>query len=1492
MKRFVETILAHPKLALAATFLVAALGWRVGQSIPVDVFPEIREPRVVVQTEAGGLTAEEVEQRVTIPIEAAMNGIPGVRTVRSSSGGGLSFVWVDFDWNVDLAQARFSVFERLSTVRESLPEDVRAEIAPVVSVTGEIMLVALTCPNGRLSPLEMRELAEFDLRTRLLGVSGVGDVVVTGGRLPEFQIRVAPAVLSQYGLSFADVVAAAESSRTQASAGYLPHVGGEEIPLRQIARADTLDALKRVAVPSRDDGPLLRLADVAEIGVGGAPRRGSATFNGVEAVVLAIQKTPGANTPALTRQLDARIEQFAAEHRADGLEVHREAYRQADFIELSIGEGRTTIRDAAIIVVLVLGLTLLRLRTILITLLTMPLSVLVGVALFPHFDLGVNVMTLGGLAVGVGDIVDCAIIFVEIVWRRLGENAAAPAAARETPPRIAAAAVREVLPSVAFSTLIIVLVFIPLLMLSGLESRFFAPLGLAYLLVFGASFAVAFVLVPAFSLLLWRDPRQRPAKATRNTDGSAGDSFTTRAMKAVYRPVLGACLRFPKTLCLVFFVLFAGSVYLASGFGASFLQTFREDAFTVFVSTPPGTSLAETERVADGASAAIGRIPGVKTVLRRTGRAERDQHAEPVSASELVVRVDMDADARAIREAIRRDLAELPGVSTMIGYPIAHRISAVLSGTEAEVAISIFGDDLAVLRDVAQKVKRILDTLPEVADVRANREILVNTYRIDYDIDALAEMGLSLKDAGEQVSAAFNGKVVGEIRDGLKVRELVVRLDDENGDLTPESVASFVLASPTGRRQRLDEVAHVYREEASNLVIREQSRRKALVTCNAAGGVDTGTLVAALRRAIEPTVAAAGCTVSYGGSFEARQSAGRRLAVLGGALLVAIFVILTVALKTAKAAALVMLNVPLGLMGGIVAVWLTNPVLSVASLIGFVTVVGFVLRNGLLLLNRYRELEEAGQSFRDAIVNGSTERMTPILMTSLTTILGLVPLVLAADKPGGELLAPLAIVQFGGLISATLLNMLVLPAATLLCGSCLQRRDAASASPSSAHVSSALVCAGLLVGVAGCRAYEAAPIDWTLEEANLRTTSAKVSLATVADAERLALFANPEINAKRLKAQRGAAEAKAAGWWEDPSLDIDLQRIVQSSSHPFLMGSSLAFTIPLSGVPGLEAEAARAYAEADALDVLSAEQDLRADVRAALVKWSATERRAATLRGTVEDPRIRRAESTATRLGEIGEVDETDVSAMRRRRHGRVHALRRAEQDAEEARLRFCSLLGVLPTADVAPPPDVWQTNGLDFVRAPVPSPDALVGHVKVRAALARLGGTEKALHAEIRRQYPDLTLGPGYSREEGQDRAGLVAGISLPLWNRNRAGIAAAESERDIARQTALDVWRGLVCDVDAAVRLLHHRARHDVPEGLSTDGAERLYAAGELTDIAYLALRDEILDAQLAEIDWRESLLAAHAELVRYEVNGIRRRENRADAQSERTTARHAEK
>lgn len=1050
LRKLIDFCLNNPWLTLAMTLIAVAAAAGIGRRLPVDVFPELKVPRVVVQTEAGGLTAEEVEQFITVPLESAMTGIPGVKAVRSSSGGGLSFVWVDFDWETDIFRARQSVAERLAGVRPMLPEGVEPELAPIVSVTGEIMMVALTCPDGTVSSFEVRQLAEFELRNRLMAIPGIGQVVVMGGRLPEFQVNVSQTTLAAYGVTLGEVVEAARAAHTMAGAGYLPHIRGQEIPLRQTARVETVEELGRVAVPTQNGTPL-RLGHVAEVTLGGAPRRGSAAFDGQDAVVLSVQKAPGGNTLELTRWIEAALDEFEASRLPAAVKVHRDAYRQADFIRLSIDNGEVIVRDAAVIVLLVLGLTLLRVRTTLITLLAMPLSLALGLILFPKFGLGINIMTLGGLAVAVGDVVDNAIIFVEIAWRKLLENAHKPEAERQSRVAVLHEASAEILRSVTFSTLIIVLVFLPLLFLSGLEGQFFRPLGMAYLLVFTASLAVAVTVTPVLCLLLFTARRRfwgkgDAAPAQEATPGSH-DGLTVRALKAVYRPLLGFCVRHAWLVCFGMTAVTAGALWLASTFGTSFLPPFHEDCYTVFVSTPIGTSLEETERVTRETMGAIRRIDGVRSVTRRTGRAERDEHAEPVSASELLVRVDMKAEPLRLRREIEAVIKSIPGVATMIGYPIAHRISSVLSGTTAELAINVFGDDLATLREAAAEVKKVLDTLPQVADARANREIMVDTLRIRYRLEDLARAGLTLKGAGEQVSAAFDGLVVGQVAQNQRRWDIVVRLTEtERSELA--DVAAFKLSAPNGARVRLDGVADVFREEASNLIVRDNTHRKALISCNVAPGSNVGDLVKALRQNVEPVVHRLGCTVSYGGSYEAQQSAARRLTWLGLGLLLAIILLLGYSLRSFKAAALVLVNLPLCLIGGVLAVYLANhaplaantralfghgayvaPVLSVASLVGFVTVAGFVIRNGLLLLNRFRELEAAGMAVGEAVMAGSLERMVPIIMTSLTTVFGLVPIVLAYNKPGGELLAPLAIVQFGGLISATLLNLLVLPAA-------------------------------------------------------------------------------------------------------------------------------------------------------------------------------------------------------------------------------------------------------------------------------------------------------------------------------------------------------------------------------------------------------------------------------------------------------------------------------
>ena len=1038
MKRIFKAIADNPKTILAATLIVAAIGLRTWQNLAVDVFPDISVPRVTIHTEAGGLTAEEVEQLVTIPIESVVNGIPGVSTIRSSSSGGLSFVWIDFDWNVDVARARFDVFERLARIKETLPDEAHAEISPIVSVTGEIMLVALTGKEGGASALEIREIAEYDLRTRLLGIPGIGEVAVIGGRLPEYRVAADPRRIAEAGLSLFDIMEAARDTRTFLSGGYLANVAGEEVPLRQIARADTLDALKLSPIPLANGGSL-RLGDVADVSVAGEPRRGSASFNGKEAVVLSVQKAPGGNTPALTKALEKSLADFAETVKSKGIEVHSNAYRQADFIEASIKGGGEVVRDAVIIVIAVLLLTLLELRTILVVLFTMPLSTLLGLALFPMFGLGVNVMTLGGFAVAAGDIVDAAIIFTEVIRRKLGENAILPSAERRPPSEVIADAAISVVPGVLFSTMIVVLVFIPLLMLSGLEGRFFRPLALSYICVFTMSLLCAWVAVPALSRIL-RVGSRLGGKAATNS-GDAGVSLGVRIMRAAYRPFLSIALRFPKCVVLLSLIATGYAIHVATGFGSSFLPPFHEDSFNVMVSLPPGASLAETERVSESCVPAMASIPGVLSVTRRTGRAERDQHAEPVSSSEFVVRVDLSKNTDAIRNQIRERLGDIPGCALIVGYPIAHRISAVLSGTEAELAVNVYGDDVDVLRETVATMKTMLESIPEVSDVRANREITVRTLRVDYDMPALVEAGITPREAGEQVAAAFNGAPVGEVRNGIRKRSVTVRLNGDENEYDINTVKSLVLSGRAGKRVRLDDIARVVPEEAPNLLLREGGLRKALISCNPAPGVNTGELVEKLRTMLTPVASEAGCTVSFGGSYQARESAGRRLGVLGAGLVVAIFFLLVLALGSGRAAALAMLNVPLGLVGSVAAVSFAEPVLSVSSLVGFVTVIGFVLRNGILLINCYRERLDAGDDLAIAIREGSLERMAPIIMTALTTVIGLIPIMIAGNKPGGELLAPLAIVQFGGLLGASALNLIVLPAAAKVFGLGLEKRS-------------------------------------------------------------------------------------------------------------------------------------------------------------------------------------------------------------------------------------------------------------------------------------------------------------------------------------------------------------------------------------------------------------------------------------------------------------------
>jgi HME family heavy-metal exporter len=1041
-------------LMLAAILLVWA-GVRLPR-MPVDVFPELNAPTVVVLTEAGGLAADEVEQYVTFPVETAVNGLPGVRRVRSGSAISLSLVWVEFDWGTDIYRARQFVAERLASVREQLPENAHAEITPVTSITGEIMLLALSAPDGATSDLDLRAFAEFDLRNRLLAVPGVAQVVAIGGELPEYQVNVSQERLLLYGLTVHDVVEAARGAHSTASAGYLPNVERQELPIRQAARVRSVDDIRATIVKYREGAPVT-IGQVADVILGAAPKRGTAADRGRPAVVLSIQKSPGTNTLALTEAIDRTLDGVESAL-PSGVVLNRDVFRQSDFIERSLDNVIAVLRDATIIVTIILILFLLNVRTTIITLTALPLSLAAALLLLDWLGLTINVMTLGGLAVAVGVLVDDAIIYVENAFRRLSQASSAPEAEGTvahgtSAPRdrarlevIHAAAIEIVSPMV-FATIIIVVVFVPLLFLQGLEGRFFRPLGLTYIVSILASLAVALTVTPAMCRHLLRG---RPGRHGHGgSDGHAArDGFLVRWLKRWYEPSLRWSIRRRGIVLAGAGLATAVALALGSTFGTSFLPEFNEGTFTVFLMAPAGTSLEESNRLAGGIERRLSELEGVRSVTRRTGRAERDEHAEPVSSSEIEVTVAPGVDKIALRRRIDAIIANLPGVTTMVGQPIEHRLSHVLSGTPAAIAINVFGENLATLRSLAREIETVLREVPGTRDVNASREVLVASLPIRYRHQDLAAAGLTPAGAAEQVQAALYGETVAEVNQGVRRYAITVRLAGAERERI-EHVRDLLLRGEAGAIVRLSEVADIGPERTSNLIARENAQRKAVISVNVAEGSNLGDLVAEVRRRVDPIVRRAGYTVTYGGQFEAQQSASRTILIGGAAVVVAMLMLLQISTGSLRVAGLVLVNLPLSIIGGIVAIFLTEsrnpavnalalfrigsapyaaPVVSIASMVGFVTLFGIAVRNGILLVNHYRHLRDGGAPLLEAIVQGSMERLVPILMTALCAALGLVPLALALGEPGSELLAPLAIVVLGGLISSTFLNLVVVPA--------------------------------------------------------------------------------------------------------------------------------------------------------------------------------------------------------------------------------------------------------------------------------------------------------------------------------------------------------------------------------------------------------------------------------------------------------------------------------
>jgi CzcA family heavy metal efflux pump len=1001
-------------LVLALAAFVAVYGAFVLRRLPVDVFPDLNRPTVPVQIEAPGLSPEEVEALVVYPIETALNGATGVERVRSASAPGLGLVFVEFGWETDIYVDRQIVAEKLQGIREALPEGVKPTLGPITSIMGEIMLISVS--GDSLTPMELRTLADWTLKPRLLSIPGISQVISIGGDLKQYHVEVDPDRLRQNGVTLHDVEEAVKETNSNSSGGFLVQ-GYTESVVRNLGRVQSLEDLRTTVVAFRD-GRAITLDRVADLRAGTPQKRGSAGANARPAVILSVKKQPKASTIELTGRVDEALADLR-KTLPKGVEVNAGLFRQSVFIESAIRNVEHALRDGSILVIVVLFLFLLNFRTTFITLTAIPLSILVTVLTFRFFDLSINTMTLGGLAVAIGELVDDAIVDVENVFRRLKENR--HKAAPEPFLRVVYKASSEVRGSIVFATLIVVLVFIPLFSLGGIEGRIFAPLGISYIISIAASLLVSLTVTPALCALLL--PK---ARFLEKREDGAVVRFLKRWNRRIFlEPALGR----PKLALAAALVLLAGAIASFPFLGKEFLPPFNEGTATVNVFSPPGTSLEESSRIGTIAEKLVLQVPEVLSTGRRTGRAEEDDHAEGVHYNEIDV--DLEASDRgreAILADIRAKLDQIPGVAVSIGQPISHRIDHLLSGIRAQVAVKVFGDDLAVLREKGAEIEALLAGIPGVVDLSVEKQVLVPQVEVRLDREELVRHGLTAGEVNEVIQTALGGEKVSEILEGQKRFALVVHLRPESRR-NLEDIRDLLIDVPAGGQIPLGMVASVEPALGPNQILRENVRRRIVIQCNTSGR-DLGSVVADIQEAVREKVELPpGYFVEYGGQFESQRNASRMIGLLSLVSLLGMALVLYMHFKSVNLAALVLLNIPFALIGSVAALWISGGTFSVGSLVGFVTLCGIAARNGIMMISHYLHLlrEEDETWSRDMVIRGASERLVPVLMTALTAALALIPLMLSPEEPGKEILYPVAVVIFGGLVSSTLMNMALMP---------------------------------------------------------------------------------------------------------------------------------------------------------------------------------------------------------------------------------------------------------------------------------------------------------------------------------------------------------------------------------------------------------------------------------------------------------------------------------
>ncbi|WP_119966364.1 efflux RND transporter permease subunit [Simplicispira lacusdiani] len=1025
-KWLLDNSLSNRLLVLIASVVLMAYGAFTLSRTPVDVFPDLNKPTVTVMTEAGGMAAEEVEQLITFPLETTMNGLPGVESVRSTSSAGLSFIYITFDWSTEIFRARQMVAERLSSMEEGLPEGIVPRMGPISSVMGEILQIAIPIDVARASPMAVREYADWVLRPRLMAIPGVAQVIPIGGEVRQFQVQPDTARMAELGITHDDLAQALKGFSSNTSGGFL-ELNGREYLIRHLGRTSRLQDLQDLALTARNGQPVL-LRQIAEVSFAAALKRGDAGFEGKPAVILGIQKQPTADTIGLTRTIESALADLRKSLPA-GLEAPRVTFRQASFIEASVDTLQGKLIGASVFVAVILFVFLGTVRPTAIALTAIPVSIFMTALVFRHFGMSINTMTLGGLAIAIGGLVDDAVVGVENVLRRLQVDRERHPHKRLHPLEVVKMATLEVRSAILYATVIIVLVFLPLFALPGMEGRLFVPLGVAFIVSTLASLVVSVTVTPVLAFYL--------LPAMQSLDH--GDTRFLRWLKERYRRALQAVLDRPRAALAAGAVAVAGAVAAVPFFPTTFLPPFNEGTLLVGLRLNPGVTLAESTVLARQAEVLIRAVPEVTHVGRRSGRAELDEHAEGVHVSELDVGLLPAAELRRgmteIQADIRARLVNLPA-AIGIGQPISHRIDHMLSGVRSQIAIKLFGDDLDTLRGQADALRGRLAAVPGLADLEVEKQVLAPQIKVRVDYAAAAQYGVPVPRVLAALQSLVEGEKVAQIVEGGRRFALVVRLPESARSL--EGLGRILVETPNGRIP-LSRLASIEDSDGPNQVSRDDGKRRIVLSANAQGR-PLSEVVAGIRAVVAQTPLPEGYFVTLGGQFQAQEEASRLVGLLSLVSLVLMFVVLYSRYQSVRLSVLIMANIPLALVGAVVGLWLSGQPLSVAALVGFITLAGISVRNGILKVSHYLNLMRAeGESFgHPMILRGSLERLSPVLMTALVTAFALAPLLFEAERPGTEILHPVAVVIFSGLISSTLLDTFLTPAMFWLFG----RKDA------------------------------------------------------------------------------------------------------------------------------------------------------------------------------------------------------------------------------------------------------------------------------------------------------------------------------------------------------------------------------------------------------------------------------------------------------------------